>query len=87
MFKCLECGALFVEPKQYSEDLTPGGAFEGGSFIRSYNACPNCGGEYEEVKQCDECGGYFTDSELIDTSEYIDGHSIKCCKNCRKEDE
>lgn len=48
MFKCIECGYVFEEPKNYSEDLTPGGVFEGGSFIKHYKGCPKCQGEYIE---------------------------------------
>lgn len=48
MYECLDCGHIFDEPKQYSEDMTPSGAFEGESFIGHYNGCPLCSGEYED---------------------------------------
>lgn len=54
MKRCLECGFLFEEPKEYDEDLTPGGAFEGGSFIRKFKGCPICEGSYEEIKEEEE---------------------------------
>lgn len=58
MYKCLDCGFDFEEPKRYSEDYTPGGAFEGGSFMRYFEGCPICAGAFEEATEC-ECGEYF----------------------------
>ena len=85
MFKCLDCGHIFEEPKQYSEDRTPGGACEGGSFIEHYTGCPVCSGAYEEAKQCEICGKYFTSDELTDTNEYINGGCGDCCEQCIEE--
>ncbi len=82
MYKCLDCGHVFEEPKQYSEDRTPGGAFEGGSFIEHYTGCPVCSGAYKEAKQCEICGKYFTDDELTDTTEMINGDCGDCCEQC-----
>lgn len=56
MFKCYDCGYVFEEPKHYSEDRTPGGAFEGGSFIEHFTGCPQCAGAYDEAVECDGCG-------------------------------
>ena len=75
MYKCLECGEVFEDPKKYCDDLTPGGAFEGGSFLNYYSACPYCAGNYEEVEECFQCG------ELT-ICEYIDGKLL--CDNCAK---
>ena len=82
MYKCLDCGHIFDEPKQYSEDRTPCGVFEGGSFIEHYTGCPVCLGAYEEAKQCEICGEYFTSDELTDTTEYINGGCGDCCEQC-----
>lgn len=82
MYKCLDCGHVFEEPKQYSEDRTPGGACEGGSFIEHYTGCPLCSGAYEEAKQCEICGEYFAYDELTDTTEYINGGCGDCCEQC-----
>lgn len=54
MKKCLECGFTFEEAKECQEDLTPGGSFEGGSFIRKFKGCPICEGAYEEIKEEEE---------------------------------
>ena len=50
MYKCRECNHEFIEPKEYSEDCTPSGVFESGSFIRIYSGCPLCSGNYEEIE-------------------------------------
>ena len=76
MYKCLECECVFETPKTYSEDRTPGGAFEGGSFIYRYEACPNCEGAYREARMCDACGEY----EIEEKGEYIDNDWL--CENC-----
>lgn len=82
MYKCLDCGAVFENPKEYAEDRTPGGANEGGSFIERYKGCPQCSGAYEEAKQCEICGEYFTDDELQDTTEMVNGGLGMCCEGC-----
>lgn len=62
MYKCDDCGYIFDEPVRVSEDRTPGGAFEGGSFIETWEECPNCGGSFEE----------YDESEEYDEEEYDD---------------
>ena len=54
MYKCQECGCVFDEPEKFAEDCTPGGAFEGGSFINYWEGCPNCAGDFEEYDEEDE---------------------------------
>ena len=51
LYRCLECGEVFEEPSTYSEDRTPGGVNEGGSFIYHYKGCPVCEGSYEEIEE------------------------------------
>ncbi len=79
MYKCCDCGCVFEEPKHYSEDRTPGGAFEGGSFIEHYEGCPYCSGAFEEATECDGCGEYFFESCLVSTK---DG---RYCEDCLEE--
>lgn len=69
MYKCFDCGLVFEEPKRYSEDRTPGGVFEGGSFIEHYDGCPNCSGAFEEAKECDGCGEFVYVSSLMATDD------------------
>ena len=64
MFKCRDCGYIFEEPKHYSEDRTPGGVFEGGSFIEHYTGCPLCAGAYDEAIECDSCNEFFFREQL-----------------------
>lgn len=82
MYKCKDCGLIFDEPKEYSEDYTPGGAFEGGSFINRFSGCPNCSGSYDDAKECEICGEYFLEEELEDTTEMINGGCGYCCSQC-----
>ena len=52
MYKCNLCSATFEKPKNYSEDLTPGEAFEGDSFIYSFCGCPVCScTDYEKIDE------------------------------------
>ena len=51
MYYCKECDYVFEEPKKYAEDRTPGGAFEGGSFIEYFEGCPICGGGFVEYDE------------------------------------
>ena len=83
MYKCLECDEIFEEAKTYSEDYTPGGASEGGSFIYRWQACPCCEGAYREARVCDACGEY----EVEDDGEYIDQDWLckKCLENLEEE--
>ena len=66
MYKCNDCGLIFEEPSNYSEDRTPGGVSEGGSFIEHYVGCPRCGGSFDEAEECEECGKYYNIYELED---------------------
>lgn len=55
MYKCKLCGEVFDTPKNYSEDLTPGGAFEGNNFIYEFSGCPECScNDYEEITDDEE---------------------------------
>lgn len=70
MYRCDECGNLFEEGEQkiYIEkdgfDYPP---------YREYEACPVCGGSFEEIKPCIVCGKHEQDLE--------EG----VCERCRKE--
>lgn len=69
MFKCFDCGLVFEESKTYSEDRTPGGVFEGGSFIEHYEGCPNCSGAFDEASECDICGEFVYSRYLNNTDD------------------
>lgn len=73
---CIECGLIFEEPKTYKIDTTPGGAFEGGSFMYEYEACPRCEGSYTKAEQCVVC----MDWKIEENGEYIDNDFL--CEDC-----
>ena len=80
MYICLECGALFKEPKSYVEHLGPIGE---PNFTCHSLGCPNCSGAYTETFKCDKCGGYVTnyyiqtvDCEII-CDECFNAHSLE----------
>lgn len=65
MYLCIECGALFDEPRRTIEthglDSPP---------YEVWNVCPECGGAYVKTMQCDLCGEWITGDyvELDDNS-------------------
>lgn len=69
MYKCLDCGHVFETPDEFRENHgDPGKGYE------SFGVCPECGSDdYEEVKQCSECGEWFSTDEL---------YSCGCCEDC-----
>lgn len=87
MYKCSECGEIFEEPKSYSEDRTPGGSFEGGSFIVHFLGCPECSGAFKEVKECSICGEYKFLEDLTDTTGMINGDCGYCCEQCLEDND
>lgn len=76
MYRCYECGSIFSEPEDFSEDKTPGGVFEGGSFIDHCTGCPMCSGNYGEVQECDICGEWIYVTDII----YCSNGSL--CEDC-----
>ena len=55
MYKCLNCGEIFEEAKPIKED-----------WGESFSVCPYCNGDYEEAKQCQECGEWHAENEMYD---------------------
>lgn len=49
MFKCKRCDHLFEEGEQSNWTESHGETFDG---------CPVCKGDYEEVQPCEICGAY-----------------------------
>lgn len=62
MYKCLECGSVFEEPKFYKESRPYGSGF----VFEELSGCPSCGEGFDEAFECDCCGEYFTKDEMID---------------------
>ena len=67
MYKCLECGLKFEEPKIYTEDCSPASSLESG-FIQGFKGCPACEGDYIEICECDNCQEWFEKSMLFNFS-------------------
>lgn len=68
---CLDCDAVFDEPTEYIENVSP----EPYGFKALYQfGCPECSGAYEEAEQCKGCDDYFHHYEL----------SENYCKKCGK---
>lgn len=63
MYKCKKCGTCFASPIPIV-DKEPYG--EGYVDWVSGSACPNCGGEFEEVYICELCGDEFFESDFPD---------------------
>ena len=78
MYKCLECGLKFEEPKIYTEDCSPASSLESG-FIQGFKGCPACEEDYIEISECDNCQEWFEKSMLTMTNQ----GSI--CENCLEE--
>ena len=76
MFKCIDCGNLFEEGEQavWYEDR---GEYWGVPCSERMTGCPVCKGDYEEAKECKECGEWHFSDELTDG----------LCENCREETE
>ena len=71
MYRCENCGHLFEEGEQTVWHENYGAEIGGETF----DGCPLCRGDYEEVHQCKECGDWHTDDELYDG----------WCEKCRRE--
>ena len=60
MFKCIECGCEFYEPKIFQNKVPYGEGFVAGPAMA---CCPICGGTFEELKICEFCGDSYIDSK------------------------
>lgn len=80
MYKCFDCGCVFEQPKVYTEDCTPGGVSEGGSFIQKFEECPECGGAFGSAEQCAICGKW----ECIDCGDPHSEYGF-ICEDCLDE--
>lgn len=59
---CLECGCVFDEPKKVEENhgITDGGLYE------IDRVCPKCGGGFDELHECCECGKQLMEDECFE---------------------
>ena len=63
MYKCIECGAIFEEPKTWEEYR---GEYWGCPCSETMSGCPECRGDYEEAVECTRCGEWCFEDELDD---------------------
>lgn len=68
MFLCVDCGALFEEPRIHIErhglDAPP---------YEKWTACPECGGGYVKTMRCKFCGDWIT-GDYVE----LDDESVVC---------
>lgn len=74
MYICDECHNVFEQPKDYVENLTPGGGCES-RFNYHYTGCPYCEGTYSEAKRCPLC-----DDTYVPVN---DRGQVDYCDNCK----
>ncbi len=68
MYKCLDCGAEFEEPRKYRDSVPYGiGSVE----MPERSCCPHCSGDYEEASECENCAKLF-----------IPERAAKLCEDC-----
>lgn len=60
MFKCVECGDIFEEPRTYEEHHPYGMGYATESFA----CCPSCEGAFKEAQLCKCCDEWFFEYEL-----------------------
>lgn len=78
MYKCLDCGHVFEEPRICYEDLSPGHSSEGSSFELKYYGCPVCkGDDFKEMLECIRCAKLTIDGIFC--------KGIFWCNDCAKE--
>ena len=70
MFLCLDCEALFEEPKEYTETY---GLSSPPYETRS--GCPHCCGAYVKTTSCDYCCEWIT-------GEYVLAGDVVVCEDC-----
>ena len=59
--KCTDCGYVFDYEDRTIVKENHG--FNDG-FYETFSCCPNCGGDFEDAVECNECGETFTENEL-----------------------
>lgn len=70
MYRCTECGHIFEDGEQKScREFHP--EVDSMQYER-FDGCPLCGGSYESVYKCDDCGNVLSEDELF----------FGLCKNC-----
>lgn len=75
---CMDCGCKFDDPKHYIEKH----GLEHGPY-EEFDGCPKCGGDYEDIMECDICGAEIPLSEYsVNITTDKDGNKYHTCDNC-----
>lgn len=61
--KCTDCGYVFDYEDRTVVKESHG--FNDG-FYETFSCCPNCGGDFKDAVDCDQCGETFTEDELYE---------------------
>lgn len=79
MYKCLECGNSFEDPRQVETDCGYDTEYTHIPYIFCDELCPFCGAENitDDVISCDNCGEWFSWDEVV----YGDSGE-KYCDDC-----
>lgn len=80
MYKCKNCGYIFEEPTCH-EDFESIDVGCGRLIVAdlSYEECPHCKGEFDDVYECECCGEY----DFLDNLEEYNGEWL--CNRCVQE--
>ncbi len=86
MYKCNNCSARFEEPSRktitYEDYYGVSDLFQD-SHRMDLLICPECkDDDIEELMQCDICGEFFEEDELIDTDGMVNGSVGYVCEQC-----
>lgn len=68
MFICGDCGKLFEEPKEWSQNHGEP------HLTERWSGCPDCGGGFEEAYHCKQCYNEFMKDDLTE------GYCEECLK-------
>ena len=71
--KCTDCGYVFDYEDRTVVKESHG--FDDG-FCENFSCCPNCGGDFEDAVECNECGEAFIEDEI---------YGDKWCEKCLRE--
>lgn len=88
MYYCKNCKNEFIEPKV--EKTTYEDFYEIGTMFlnkteMTLEKCPHCDSdEFESMTECEQCGEYCRDCDLLDTEELAGGGIGFICYDCAR---